>query len=62
MPRKSKFTDEQIIRALREVDAGAKPADVARRLGVTVVFPPRQDTCPLENRVVRVERHLTQPA
>ena len=24
MPRKSQFTDEQIIRALKEVDAGAK--------------------------------------
>ena len=35
MPRKSQFTDEQIIRALREVDKGAKPADVCRRLGVT---------------------------
>lgn len=36
MPRKSQFTDEQIIRALKEVDAGAKLADVARRVGVTV--------------------------
>lgn len=34
MPRKSKFTDEQIIRALREIDGGARQADVARRLGV----------------------------
>jgi putative transposase len=35
MPRKSKFTDEQIIRALKEVDAGAKPAEVCRKLGVS---------------------------
>jgi putative transposase len=28
----SQFTNEQII---REVDAGAKPADVCRRLGIT---------------------------
>lgn len=35
MGRKSSFTDEQIIKALREVDAGAKPADVCRKLGVT---------------------------
>lgn len=35
MPRKSKFTDEQIIRAVREVEAGESQTDVARRLGVT---------------------------
>jgi len=33
--RKSQFTEKQIIGALREVDAGAKVADVVRRLGVT---------------------------
>jgi putative transposase len=35
MPRKSSFTEEQIIRALKEVDAGAKPTEVCRRLGVS---------------------------
>ena len=35
MGRKSQFTDEQIIRAVRELDGGAKPADVGRKLGVT---------------------------
>ena len=35
MGRKSQFTDEQIIHSLREVDAGAKVADVCRKLGVT---------------------------
>ena len=35
MPRKSQFTDEQIIRALREIDNGAKTTDVCRRLGIT---------------------------
>jgi len=34
MPRKSKFSDEQIIKALRQVDSGAKPEDVCRHLGV----------------------------
>jgi len=35
MPRKSKFSDEQIVRVLNEIDAGAKQSDVARRLGIT---------------------------
>jgi putative transposase len=36
MPRKSRFTDEQIVRAVREVENGAAQAEVARRLGVNV--------------------------
>lgn len=35
MGRKSKWTEEQIIRALKEVELGAKPADVCRKLGVS---------------------------
>ena len=35
MPRKSQFTEEQIIKALKEVEAGAKATEVCRRLGVT---------------------------
>lgn len=35
MPRKSKFTDAQIIAALKEVEAGATSKDVARRVGVS---------------------------
>jgi putative transposase len=34
MGRRPKQTEEEIIRALQEVDAGAKPEDVCRRLGV----------------------------
>ena len=35
MSKKSRFTEEQIIRALKEVDAGAKVDEMCRRLGVT---------------------------
>ena len=33
--RASKYSEEQIIRALKEVDAGAKVDTVTRKLGVT---------------------------
>ncbi len=33
--RKSKFTEEQIIKVLKEVEAGAKVQEIVRRLGVT---------------------------
>ncbi len=33
--RKSKYTEEQIIKVLKEVEAGAKVQDVIRRLGIT---------------------------
>lgn len=37
MGRKSKFTDEQIVRAVRELDAGTTTqAELARRVGVNV--------------------------
>jgi putative transposase len=35
MPKKSKYTEEQIIQALREVAVGTKASDVCRLLGVT---------------------------
>ena len=33
--KKSRYTEEQIIATLKEVDAGAKVQDVIRKLGVT---------------------------
>jgi putative transposase len=33
--RKSKFTEEQIIKLLKEVEAGARVQDVVRRAGIT---------------------------
>ena len=33
--RKSKFTDEKIIKVLNEVEAGAKVQEVTRKLGIT---------------------------
>jgi putative transposase len=39
--RKSRFTDEQIHGIVREVEAGAKVADVRRRHGVSKSAPQR---------------------
>jgi putative transposase len=33
--KKSRYTEEQIIATLREVDAGTKVQDVIRKLGIT---------------------------
>jgi putative transposase len=35
MARKSKFSDAQIIAAIKEVEAGATAKDVARKMGVS---------------------------
>ena len=35
MPKKSRFSDEAIIRTVQELEAGAKVDEIARRMGVT---------------------------
>ena len=35
MPRKSKFSEAEIIGAIKEIEAGAKQTEVARRIGVS---------------------------
>ena len=34
--RKSRFTEEQIAHALRQVDAGVPVAEIGRKLGISV--------------------------
>ena len=33
--KKSKYTDEQVVRILKEVDAGAKVAETCRKYGIS---------------------------
>ena len=33
--KKSRFSEEQIVRVLKEVESGSKPKDVCRRLGIS---------------------------
>jgi putative transposase len=35
MPRKSKFSEAEIIGAIREIEGGSRQTDVARRIGVS---------------------------
>jgi putative transposase len=35
MPRKSKFSEAEIIGAIKEIEAGAKQTEVSRRIGVS---------------------------
>lgn len=36
MGRKSQFSEAEIITAIREVEAGAKPGEVARKVGISL--------------------------
>jgi putative transposase len=42
--KRVRFTEEQIIGVLREHEAGAKTADLARRHGVATLYIGRPDT------------------
>src|SRR5690349_3435396 len=44
MARKSKFSEAQIIEAIKEIEAGATMKDVARRVGVSGETPHRWRT------------------
>ena len=36
MGRKSEFSEAQIVAAVREIEGGAKPGEVARKVGVSL--------------------------
>jgi len=43
--RKSRFSEEQIIHALKEHEEGIKTADICRRLGVSDPIPNWRTDC-----------------
>ena len=53
MARKSKFSEAQIIAAIKECEAGATAKDVARRLGVSYETLNRWKATDLKRRQIR---------
>ena len=45
--KRSKFTEEQIAYALRQVESGTAPADVCRQLGVAEAVAPGTSGSPI---------------